>query len=212
MKDEKPLFQTADSLSVDWDEIKRRLRRARLAVEEALTPSPEEKRRILKERARELAQETSQERIEGERAEVVEILLAGERYAVESGYVGEVYPLKEVTKLPGTPPFVLGITNVRGRIVAVNDLRRFFGLPETRPTGDGKLVIFRHDQMEFGVLADAVIGMRSIPIAELQPPLPALAGARAEYLRGITGDRMALLDAEKILTDERIVIHEEVEA
>lgn len=209
MKDEKAHSQTEKSAPVDWDEVHRRLRHARAAVEEALTPSPEEKRSILKARARELAQETGEEGAAGESAEVVEILLAGERYAVESGYVREVYPLREITGLPGTPPFVLGVTNVRGRVVAVNDLRRFFGLPETRLTENGKLVILRHDRMELGVLADAVLGARPLPLAELQPPP---AGGGAEYLRGVTGDRTALLDAERILTDERIVIDEEVEA
>lgn len=206
MKDLKPNSRPQESAPVDWEEVKRRLRRARSAVDEALTPSPAERRRILKERARELAQEASEESDAGERAEVVELLIAGERYAVESGYVSEVYPLKEMTNLPGTPPFVLGITNVRGRVVAVNDLRRFFGLPEMPPTESSKLVILRHGEMEFGVLADAVLGVRSLPLAELQAPL---AGGGAKYLRGINADLMALLDAEKILTDERIVINEE---
>lgn len=209
MKDSKPNSRPQESVSVDWEEVNRRLRRARSAVDEALNPSPEEGYRILKARARELAQEAGEESGAGKRAEVVELFIAGERYAVESGYVGEVYPLKEMTNLPGTPPFILGITNVRGRVVAVNDLRRFFGLPETPAAESSKLVILRHSEIEVGVLADAVLGVRSLPLTELQAPL---AGGGAKYLRGITADRTALLDAEKILTDESIVVREEAEA
>lgn len=209
MKDLKTDSRPRGGAPVDWDEIRRRLRRTGAAADEASAPSPAEKRKILKERARDLAQETVEDGGAGESAEVVELLVAGERYAVESGYVGEVYPLKEMTNLPGPPPFVLGIANVRGRVVAVNDLRRFFGLPETPVTEGSKLVILRRGEREVGVLADAVLGVRSLPLSELQAPL---AGGGAQYLRGVTAELTALLDAETILTDERIIIEEEVEA
>jgi purine-binding chemotaxis protein CheW len=209
VKDEKPSPRHERSAPVDWEEVKRLL--ALAAPGEALTPPPDEKRKILKGRARELSREMTAGGGTGESAEVVELRVADERYGVESCYVHEVYPLKEMTWLPGTPPFVLGITNVRGRIVAVNDLRRFFSLPGAQTTAGGKLVILGNEAMEFGVLADEVVGVRSIPLAELQPPLRTLTGNGAKYLRGITGDRLALLDAEKILSDRRIVINEEAE-
>lgn len=208
MKDLKPKSRRAGGAAVDWKEVKRRLLSASAAFDAALAPPPEERRKILRSRARELAQEAGEERAAGETVEVVELLLAGERYGIEASYVREVYPLKEVTKLPGTPPFVLGITNVRGRIVAVNDLRRFFGLPETPLAASSKLVILHRGEMEFGALADDIAGVRSLPLAEVQPPMTTHAGGAA-YLRGITVERMALLDAEKILTDKRIVIDEE---
>ncbi len=212
MKDLKPNSRTESGASVDWGEVRRRLRDARASLEEALRPSPEEKRKILRARARELAQEIGEASIAGETVEVVEVLLAGEKYAVESGYVREVYPLKEITKLPGTPPFVLGITNVRGRVVAVNDLRSFFGLPETRTAEGGKLVILSDDAMELGVLADDVVGVRTLRLAELQAPLVSAGGGGADYFRGVTGDRLLVLDAEKILSDRRMVVREEAEA
>jgi purine-binding chemotaxis protein CheW len=59
------------------------------------------------------------------RLEVVEFLLAQERYGIATRCVREVLPLVELTPLPGVPPFVLGIANVRGQIVSVLDLKRF---------------------------------------------------------------------------------------
>lgn len=47
-----------------------------------------------------------------------------------SEYVREIYPLKEFTPIPCTPPFVLGIINVRGQILSVIDIKKFFDLPE----------------------------------------------------------------------------------
>ncbi len=47
-------------------------------------------------------------------------------------------------------------------------------------------------------------------IRDLQPSLPTLTGIREEYLRGITKERVVILDAVKLLSDKNIVVHEEV--
>ena len=83
------------------------------------------KKEILKARARALARESGAGTVV-QTIEVIEFLLAYERYAMELDHVREVFPLKEITPLPGTPPFVLGIINVRGQIVSVVDLKKFF--------------------------------------------------------------------------------------
>ena len=65
--------------------------------------------------------------------------------------------------------------------------------------------------MELGILADAILGVRSITVEELQPALPTLTGIRAEYLKGITKDPLAVLDVEKILSDEKILVNDGVD-
>jgi purine-binding chemotaxis protein CheW len=112
----------------------------------------------------------------------------------------------ELTPLPGVPPFVLGIANVRGRIVSVLDLKRFFDLPERGLSNQNQLIVVRSGEMELGILADEVLGVTSIDLEELQPPLPTMTGIRAEYLRGLTAERLAVLEIEKILADRRIVV------
>lgn len=211
MKERGAIIRQDEKKAIDWGEVRRRLERARAGVDEALTPSPEEKRKILKERARELARGASSDEAGGEIIEVVELLLGGEAYGVESSYVREVHPLKEITPLPGTPSFVLGLINVRGQIVSVVDLRRFFGLPEMNITPSSKVVIVSNDMMEFGILADAVSGVRAMQLEAIQTSLLQLTGMQAGYLKGVTGARVAVLDVGKILSDEKIVVQEEVE-
>jgi purine-binding chemotaxis protein CheW len=63
--------------------------------------------------------------------------------------------------------------------------------------------------MELGILADVVLGVRAIGLSELQTSLPTLTGIRAEYLRGITKDPLVVLDVEKILSDEKIVVNDD---
>jgi purine-binding chemotaxis protein CheW len=65
--------------------------------------------------------------------------------------------------------------------------------------------------MELGILADAVLGVRSITLQELQPALPTLTGMQAEYLQGITKDRLVVLDVEKILSDQKILVNDVVD-
>jgi purine-binding chemotaxis protein CheW len=174
---------------------------------------PEERRKVLKARAKALAQEPKKEGLAfKEQVEIVEFLLAYERYGIELRFVREVYPLKDLTPLPVTPPFVLGMINVRGQILSVIDIKRFFDLPEKGLTDLNKVIILHNDGMEFGILADVIIGANRIPLSDIQTSLPTLVGIREEYLKGVTRERLVILDAEKLLRDKRLIVQEEGEA
>lgn len=213
MSTRKPAAQKKKKPSaIDWNEIKRRLEAARIAIEHIWAPSPEDTQRILKTRALALAQEPVSAEIASECIEVVEFILAHERYAVETQYVREVYPLENMTSLPCTPAFVLGIVNVRGEIFSVIDLKKFFELPWEGLTDLNKVIVLQSDVMLFGVLADSIVGVQRIPIINIQPSLPTLTGIREDYLRGVTAGRLVILDAMKLLKDESIVVYEQVAA
>jgi len=168
-------------------------------------------KQILRARARALARPPERAAVAEASLEVLEFQLAQERYALETSYVREVHPLKNLTPLPCTPPFVLGIVNVRGRILAVLDLKKFFGLPENGLTDLHRIILVGGNGLELGLLADVSVGVRSIPVDSLQASLPTLTGIGAEYLKGVTAERLVVLDMGRILADPRIIVHEEVE-
>jgi purine-binding chemotaxis protein CheW len=172
------------------------------------TPEEAEAKRILQERARLLAQEPPPAPT-GEVIEVVEFVLGNEHYGVASTLVREVYPLKDFTPLPGTPDFILGLMNVRGQILSITDLRILFGLPEKGLTTANRVIILKNANREFAILADTIVGIRIIPLATLQEGLPTLTGLAGEFIKGITPDRLAILDGEKLLSDNRLVVNEE---
>jgi len=174
-----------------------------------ITPPQELWNGILLQRARQLAEPPEHEAAAAA-IEVVTLLLAYETYAIETAYVREVYPLKDLTPLPCTPSFVAGIVNVRGQVMSVIDLKKLFELPEKGLTDLNKVVIISDGDMEFGILADAILDVRNVPLHEIQPGLPTLTGVREDYLKGITGERLVVLDAAKLLHNKDIVIHEEV--
>ena len=207
MKEETPSQERQQE--INWDGIKTRHEAALVKIEQGWTPGPEERAGILRERAQTLAREEAPEE-GGEKVEFVEFLLAYERYGVETAYVREVYPLRDLTAVPCMPAHVLGIINVRGRIIPIVDLKRFFDLPDKGLGELNKVIILQSDSMEFGILADVIVGVRMAPAGSLQPSLPTLTGIREEYLLGITEDRTVVLDAGRILSDGKIVVNEEV--
>jgi purine-binding chemotaxis protein CheW len=190
-------------VGTDWSTIYRRLEASRIGLEHGVMPTREERQKILRARAQTLAREPEREEATQGGLEVVEFLLAYETYGVESSYIREVYPLKELTPLPCTPPFVLGIIDVRGQILSVLDLKKFFDLPEKGLTDLNKVIVVHDATMVFGILSDAILGVRSIPLDSIQPSLPTLTGIRATYLKGVTGDRLVILDAGALLADRR---------
>jgi purine-binding chemotaxis protein CheW len=197
------------SKTVDWNEINQRLEAGRIEIERIWTPTAEDTRRVLEERALALAREPAQAELPDAWIEVVEFFLAHERYAVASEYVREVYPLEDITPLPCTPAFVLGIVNLRGEILSVIDIKKFFDLPEEGLTNLNKVIVLESGDMVFGIVADAISGVRRILRADIQSTLLTLVGIRAEYLQGVTVERVVILDAEKLLGDEKLIVQEQ---
>jgi purine-binding chemotaxis protein CheW len=138
---------------------------------------------------------------------VVEFKLEPERYAVEEQYIGEVLILKELTPIPGVPNYVAGIANIRGRIVSILNLKLLLGVASKGITELNRIIILKHNKMEFGILADSILGSSSIPSAQLaQKPLT-LQGDAARYVKGVTVDGLVILDCAQLLSDRAIIIN-----
>lgn len=211
MKHSKPGSGGDAGPDTKWDEIRRRLDLARDSHGHSGEMTLKEKQIALKRRAKALAIKSKEEKDSEASIEVVEFLLAHERYAFELSCASEVYSFKDCTNVPCTPPFVVGVINIRSRILSVVDLKDFFELPKQRATEHSKVIILSNDDMEFGILVDELLGINSIGVKDIQPSLPTLTGLRALYLKGVSAGGLVLLDGMRILQDKRIVVHQEVE-
>ncbi len=179
----------------------------------------EKTHKILKARAKKIR---DLERAEdpGELLEILEFTLVNERFAFPLKWVGEVCRVAEITKIPGTPAFVKGVVNLRRTIYSVIDLAILLGLSPDVGTsvgsrangggsGEGDLILtLIADDMEFAVTIDSLDGVSSLPLKQLQSRLPTMTGMVADYFKGITSDRLVVLDAEKLLHDEKIVVEQ----
>lgn len=191
---------------VNWDEIRNKVNSVlneNLSQDEILS--------ILKERAQALSAEKNNDINKKEYIEIIEFSLASETYGIETKFIREVFPLKNYTSLPGLPPFVLGIMNVRGQIISVIDLKKFFNLPE-KGLGDlNKVIIIKNERMEFGILADIIIGTLSVSTDSIQNSPISENELGSTYIKGATAGHIIILDTVKILEDEKNIIHQEVD-
>jgi purine-binding chemotaxis protein CheW len=189
---------------IDWQDISDRLNRAITATTERHTP--ERVQAILQERARAAARVPAPTPLAGALLEVLRFTLAGEEYALETIYIREVLRPREITPLPGTPEFLAGIANLRGQIVAIFDVRRFFN-PATPPAAElARVIVLGRERIEFGMLADAVHEVALLPIEQVKEPPGSVSGIAREYLRGVTAEALSVLDGAILLRDPRLYI------
>ncbi len=134
--------------------------------------------------------------------------LADARYAVETGGVADVTPLRELTPVPCTPPFVRGVVNHRGRILAVLDLGKFFELPGQVIRPDSFIIAVEAGGLSFGILADMVVGTVQCAESDLSPPPTGLPAARRIFVKGVTAEMVAVLDLEALAQDPRMIVNE----
>ena len=193
--------------AIDWGDVHRRLAEAARALDDQFVPSPAQRRAVLEARARALAVLPPPD--PGPSLDVLDFVVGDQRYAIESTWVREVVPLRGLTPLPGTPPFVLGIVPLRGEPLSVLDLRRFFGLPDRSVADLDKIVVLADATMCFGIVAERILGVRSLAVADVQPPLPTHEALRPEYLLGVTCERDLVLEAGRLLSDPSIVVDDD---
>jgi purine-binding chemotaxis protein CheW len=160
---------------------------------------------ILEERARALA---SQETVSSEErgAACVIFRLGSSGYSIPARFVREVLPLGHATPLPSTPSFVVGLVNLRGRLLVALDLRPLLDSPPAPAQPDACLLVVGARAMDVGILADVVVGVRQDDTT-LAPALSTLAGHRVEWIRGIDRDLNLQLDPELLFADSRLAIN-----
>jgi chemotaxis signal transduction protein len=187
----------------DWDAVHARLQSQRLAFESSGSGavSADETERILEGRARRLAAPLEPPRD----AELIDILVffrAGQGYGVEAAHVREALPRTSPTPLPGRRPGLAGVTNHRGRILAVVDLGGLRPRDGGRP--EGRIVAVETRGIAFGLLADEITGIVPIAHAEIAAGAP---GSEA-WVRGTTTSMVCVLDLQALAEDPRIRVEE----
>lgn len=186
----------------NWSVIRERLRVASEAPQAA-----DRAEDILTERAKRLARPRAAAVQPLDTLEVIQFQLAGAAYAVANARVLEVCRTPPLTPIPGAPPFILGIVNLRGAIYAVNDMAALLGQRSPAPAAPsgGSLLVLGNADMELAVQVDEVIGVTQLP----QRFSPSSTGRSGDYLIGITADGVALLNGDRLLSDQNIIVSAE---
>lgn len=145
---------------------------------------------------------------DGEWADAVEFMLGGDRYALEFKFVAEVFHPEEIILLPGAPPFLIGVINLRGRIVPVVNLKAVLGIQGGRPLRPA-VIVLAGGEGEIGLLADEISGVVKIMGEEMRPLLSGAKKGAQAYFAGASGGDLTVLDGKKILEDRGLIVDEE---
>lgn len=170
--------------------------------------SPGTLKTLLKRRAEELAKPKEKLDLD-ESLEVLTFNLSDELYGIETKFAKEVFPLKTFTPLPTAPPFIMGLSNLRRKIVSIIDVRIFFSLAKKETLHQKAILISDHEK-EFALYCNEVLGIKKILLKDMQVSLPTLHGIKEEFLKGITKD-LTILDGNKLLYSKRMIVDEFVE-
>lgn len=136
--------------------------------------------------------------------QIVVFELASEHFGVAIAAVESIIKMQEITKMPRSPRFVEGVTNLRGKVLPVVDLRKRFGLPSQEVSKDSRIVVVAIAGSEVGMVVDAVSEVLTVP-ADAVEPAPAIATTvDSSFITGIAkldGRLVILLDLAEILTE-----------
>lgn len=170
----------------------------------------EVKRAILKARAQALAQGLRHPELAADRVDMLAFTAGYESFAIEASYVREVVPLKELTPVPCSPPFVAGIMNIRGQILSVLDLQIFLRIPTRGFVDRNSVIVLRKAGMEFGLLVVEVLGVSTISASEIQTTIRPVSEFADTFIQGVLLDGVVVLDASRLLGESSIVVQEMV--
>ena len=193
---------------IDWQAIGKRLLEASVATQEALQPSPERARRILDERASNLARPSVDPHSARNTTDVISFALDGEQFCIETRCVREVRRFGEVTPLPGVPDFLVGVTNLRGEILPLIDIRCFLELPSKGPAVPSHVIICGDARAEFGIIADTMHDVSGVGLDELAPSPIGHSERSRECVLGIARNATIVLNGFALLTDRRLYVGE----
>lgn len=133
--------------------------------------------------------------------------LGHQSLVVAMAEVSEILQAPATTRLPNVQPWVLGVANVRGRLIPLFDLKRFFGLSEAGKTRLGQpVLVMEQDEQTDGLLVDAVEGVQHFDEADFSAELPPVDDLLKPFIRGqYRRDQRnwALISLEALCADRR---------
>ncbi|MEI7125077.1 chemotaxis protein CheW [Pectobacterium versatile] len=139
--------------------------------------------------------------------------LGDEEYGVDILKVQEIRGYDQVTRIANTPSFIKGVTNLRGVIVPIVDLRIKFAKQDVEYNDNTVVIVLNLGQRVVGIVVDGVSDVLSLTTDQIRPAPEFAVTLSTEYLTGLgsLGERMLILvDIEKLLSSEEMALVDSV--
>ncbi|MDA2913208.1 chemotaxis protein CheW [Acidobacteriia bacterium AH_259_A11_L15] len=159
-----------------------------------------------------MATDTVQENWKKEGAEENQYLvftLKSQRFGLQAVRVLEISSVLGTTPVPGAPPYIEGILNLRGRLATVINFRKKFSFEPKEHDEDTRIIIVEHGGFPIGILVDSVEEVIEIPDEKVQRlPKSATTPVSEQYVAGVgvlDSRLIILLNAEKVLSQTELL-------
>ncbi|MGE5509196.1 MAG: chemotaxis protein CheW [Chitinophagales bacterium] len=142
-----------------------------------------------------------------DKLQLVVFHLGGAEYAVTIDQVQEIINVAEITRVPRAPHYILGVFNLRGKILPAIDLKQRLGLGATDLTGTSRLVVVKVGEHVVGLLVDGVSETTQVDAANVEPASVMMGSLAQELVEGIVklDDRLLTwLDLERVLAKDEV--------
>ena len=156
-------------------------------------------------------QEEEKKDREGTDITALTFMLDGEIFALDINFVMEVLEYIKITKVPRTPPYMLGVINLRGNVAAVVDLKMKFNMPPSEQTVDTCIIIVEVNidgaKTIVGILADSVNEVFDFDTGGIKEAPRIGLDIDMDFIKGIArqkDDFVMILDINKIFSAEEI--------
>ena len=153
----------------------------------------------------------------GKEGKYLTFALASEEYGIGVMKVKEIIGLMPVTPVPRTPDFVLGVINLRGKVIPIIDLRLRFGMESVESTDRTCVIVVEisgpSGPVMVGVVVDSVSDVLNIKEDDIQGELAFGASLDTEYIFGmakIENGVKILVDIDKVLNSGELTLIEKV--
>ncbi|MHB8876678.1 MAG: chemotaxis protein CheW [Myxococcaceae bacterium] len=177
----------------DWDGLRRRLQQADRELASATGASKEKAQELLRERARALSLEAEVTQ-EGEARSLLAFRIGAGRFAVDLSAAAEVLRLETLTRIPGAPPHLAGVTSRRGELLLLVDLARCLSLPPSGIADLNQVVVIGQPGRQAGLLAAEILGIVEVPRKRCSP-----APVEAPFVEGVAPGGLVVLDGQALI-------------
>jgi len=131
--------------------------------------------------------------------------LANEQFGIDIDAVESIIKMQEIAAIPQAPEFVEGVTNLRGEVLPVIDLRKRFEIPPSENLDETRIIVVEIDGQHVGMIVDAVTEVLTLNDDTIELPSKLVIGGNVDFITGIAkveDQLVTIIDLRKVLQSE----------
>ena len=179
---------------------------------DSILPQNHHEKSVLEKRAHMFARTLDADENDEQKMPYIRFRLGeAEEYGIPYRHADEILPFHAVTKVPCTPAHIYGVTNRRGQMLTVLDLKHFFNTRGDNQYDDkAAILVVQSADLLVGLLVDEMLGSDEYLPSKLTIGMPSSGVSNLDYVAGIYNGRVTMLDLDSLLGDTALTVNETV--